>query len=63
MVALLDDSVGRGVVPTRLRERQTRATPTRALFLKYQDRVMFGTDHEISEAMYRNQFPLSRNRR
>jgi predicted TIM-barrel fold metal-dependent hydrolase len=34
--------------------RQPRRT--RALFLKYQDRVMFGTDNEVSEAMYRNHF-------
>jgi len=29
---------------------------TRELFLKYQDRVMFGTDNGMDEAMYRNQF-------
>jgi uncharacterized protein len=29
---------------------------TRELFLKYQDRVMFGTDNEVTEAMYRNNF-------
>ncbi len=34
--------------------RQPRRT--RDLFLKYQDRVMFGTDNEVAEAMYRNNF-------
>jgi uncharacterized protein len=34
--------------------RQPRRT--RELFLKYQDRVMFGTDNGMEEAMYRNQF-------
>ena len=34
--------------------RQPRRT--RELFLKYQDRVMFGTDNEVTEAMYRNHF-------
>jgi uncharacterized protein len=34
--------------------RQPRRT--RELFLKYQDRVMFGTDNGMDEAMYRNQF-------
>jgi uncharacterized protein len=34
--------------------RQPRRT--RDLFLKYQDRVMFGTDNEVTEAMYRNNF-------
>ena len=29
---------------------------TRELFMKYQDRVMFGTDNEVTEAMYRNNF-------
>jgi predicted TIM-barrel fold metal-dependent hydrolase len=29
---------------------------TRELFLKYQDRVMFGTDNGMDEAMYRNHF-------
>jgi uncharacterized protein len=34
--------------------RQPRRT--RELFLRYQDRVMFGTDNEVSEDMYRNNF-------
>jgi uncharacterized protein len=34
--------------------RQPRRT--RELFLKYPDRVMFGTDNEVTEAMYRNNF-------
>jgi len=34
--------------------RQPRRT--HELFLKYQDRVMFGTDNEVTEAMYRNNF-------
>lgn len=34
--------------------RQPRRT--RDLFLKYQDRVMFGTDNGLSEDMYRNNF-------
>jgi predicted TIM-barrel fold metal-dependent hydrolase len=34
--------------------RQPRRT--RELFLKYQDRVMFGTDNQVTEAMYRNNF-------
>jgi len=29
---------------------------TRELFLKYQDRVMFGTDNQITEDLYRNNF-------
>jgi len=29
---------------------------TRELFLKYPDRVMFGTDNQISETLYRNNF-------
>ncbi len=29
---------------------------TRDLFMKYQDRVMFGTDNSVEEAMYRNNF-------
>lgn len=34
--------------------RQSRRT--RELFLKYQDRIMFGTDNGMDEAMYRNHF-------
>jgi len=34
--------------------RQPRRT--RELFVKYQDRVMFGTDNGVEEAMYRNNF-------
>jgi uncharacterized protein len=34
--------------------RQPRRT--RELFLKYQDRIMFGTDNGMEEAMYRNHF-------
>lgn len=34
--------------------RQPRRT--RELLLKYSDRVMFGTDNEVTEAMYRNNF-------
>ena len=34
--------------------RQPRQT--REFFLKYQDRVMFGTDNGMDEAMYRNHF-------
>jgi predicted TIM-barrel fold metal-dependent hydrolase len=34
--------------------RQPRRT--RELFMRYQDRVMFGTDNEVSEDMYRNNF-------
>ena len=34
--------------------RQPRRT--RDLFVKYQDRVMFGTDNGVQEAMYRNNF-------
>jgi uncharacterized protein len=34
--------------------RQPRRT--RELFLKYQDRVLFGTDNGVTEAMYRNNF-------
>jgi len=34
--------------------RQPRRT--RELFLKHSDRVMFGTDNEVTEAMYRNNF-------
>jgi predicted TIM-barrel fold metal-dependent hydrolase len=29
---------------------------TRELFLRYQDRVMFGTDNEVTEDLYRNNF-------
>ena len=28
----------------------------REFFIKYQDRIMFGTDHDLSEDMYRNHF-------
>jgi predicted TIM-barrel fold metal-dependent hydrolase len=40
------------------REAELGRQPRRAreLFLKYQDRVMFGTDHGMDEGMYRNQF-------
>ena len=40
------------------REAELGRQPRRArdLFLKYQDRVMFGTDNEVTEAMYRNNF-------
>ncbi|HZE26362.1 MAG TPA: amidohydrolase family protein [Terriglobales bacterium] len=34
--------------------RQPRRT--RKFFLKYQDRTMFGTDNQVSEGMYRNNF-------
>src|SRR5580698_1512437 len=34
--------------------RQPRRT--RELFLKYSDRVMFGTDNEVTEGLYRNNF-------
>jgi predicted TIM-barrel fold metal-dependent hydrolase len=34
--------------------RQPRRT--RELFLKYQDRVLFGTDNSVTEALYRNNF-------
>jgi hypothetical protein len=34
--------------------RQPRQT--RELFLKYQDRVMFGTDNSMDEGLYRNQY-------
>jgi predicted TIM-barrel fold metal-dependent hydrolase len=34
--------------------RQPRRT--RELFMRYQDRVMFGTDNEVSEDTYRNNF-------
>jgi predicted TIM-barrel fold metal-dependent hydrolase len=40
------------------REAELGRQPRRTweLFLKYQDRVMFGTDNEVTEAMYRNSF-------
>jgi len=34
--------------------RQPRRT--RGLFLEFQDRVMFGTDNDVTEEMYRNNF-------
>jgi uncharacterized protein len=33
-----------------------QARQTREFFLKYQDRIMFGTDNGMDEAMYRNHF-------
>jgi predicted TIM-barrel fold metal-dependent hydrolase len=40
------------------REAELGRQPRRAgaFFLKYQDRIMFGTDNEVTEPMYRNQF-------
>jgi predicted TIM-barrel fold metal-dependent hydrolase len=40
------------------REAELGRQPRRAreFFLKYQDRIMFGTDNEVTEAMYRNHF-------
>ena len=40
------------------REAELGRQPRRAreLFLKYQDRVMFGTDNGLTEEMYRNNF-------
>lgn len=40
------------------REAELGRQPRRAreLFLKYQDRVMFGTDNEVTEELYRNYF-------
>ena len=40
------------------REAELGRQPRRAreFFLKYQDRIMFGTDNGMDEAMYRNHF-------
>ncbi|MDP9159085.1 MAG: amidohydrolase [Acidobacteriota bacterium] len=40
------------------REAELGRQPRRAreFFLKHQDRIMFGTDNEVTEAMYRNHF-------
>jgi uncharacterized protein len=40
------------------REAELGRQPRRAreFFLKYQDRIMFGTDNEVTEPMYRNHF-------
>jgi uncharacterized protein len=40
------------------REAELGRQPRRAreFFLKYQDRIMFGTDNEVTEEMYRNHF-------
>ena len=40
------------------RQAELGRQPKRAreFFLKYQDRILFGTDSEVTEAMYRNYF-------
>jgi predicted TIM-barrel fold metal-dependent hydrolase len=57
-VSHLLDSMPNVMVEFGAREAELGRQPERAreFFLKYQDRIMFGTDNSISEDMYRNHF-------
>jgi predicted TIM-barrel fold metal-dependent hydrolase len=57
-VASMLDKYPNVLVEFGAREAELGRQPkrTRDLFLKYQDRVMFGTDNGVSEEMYRNNF-------
>ena len=57
-VASMLDKYPNVLVEFGAREAELGRQPkrTRDLFLKYQDRVMFGTDNSVSEEMYRNNF-------
>jgi len=57
-VARLLDTLPNVMVEFGAREAELGRQPrrTREFFLKYQDRIMFGTDNEVTEEMYRNHF-------
>jgi predicted TIM-barrel fold metal-dependent hydrolase len=57
-VSHLLDSLPNVMVEFGAREAELGRQPRRAreFFLKYQDRIMFGTDNGMDEAMYRNHF-------
>jgi hypothetical protein len=57
-VSHLLDTLPNVMVEFGAREAELGRQPGRAreFFLKYQDRIMFGTDNGMDEAMYRNHF-------
>jgi predicted TIM-barrel fold metal-dependent hydrolase len=57
-VSRLLDRLPNVMVEFGAREAELGRQPRRAreFFIKYQDRIMFGTDNEVSQAMYRNHF-------
>lgn len=57
-VSSLLDKLPNVMVEFGAREAELGRQPRRAreFFLKYQDRIMFGTDNEVTEEMYRNHF-------
>jgi predicted TIM-barrel fold metal-dependent hydrolase len=57
-VSQLLDRLPNVMVEFGAREAELGRQPRRAreFFIKYQDRIMFGTDNEVTEAMYRNHF-------
>lgn len=57
-VSHLLDTLPNVMVEFGAREAELGRQPRRAreFFLKYQDRIMFGTDNEVTEEMYRNHF-------
>ena len=57
-VSHLLDTLPNVMVEFGAREAELGRQPTRAreFFIKYQDRIMFGTDNGMDEAMYRNHF-------
>ena len=57
-VSRLLDRLPNVLVEFGAREAELGREPRRAreFFLKYQDRIMFGTDNEVAEPMYRNHF-------
>jgi predicted TIM-barrel fold metal-dependent hydrolase len=57
-VSRLLDRLPNVMVEFGAREAELGRQPQRAreFFIKYQDRIMFGTDNEVAEAMYRNNF-------
>jgi len=57
-VSALLDRLPNVMVEFGAREAELGRQPRRAreFFLKYQDRIMFGTDNEVTEEMYRNHF-------
>jgi uncharacterized protein len=57
-VSHLLDTMPNVMLDFAAREAELGRQPRRAreFFIKYQDRIMFGTDHNLSEDMYRNHF-------
>ena len=57
-VSHLLDTLSNVMVEFGAREAELGRQPRRAreFFIKYQDRIMFGTDNSMDEAMYRNHF-------